>query len=107
VNVTATSEKLAEALRKTEKSIATCKELSQPISPDCTIGRITRMDAINNKTIYENALRKAEDKHNKLLFLMDQAGKEDFGLCRKCKHPIPLERILITPESFFCVKCAV
>lgn len=107
MNVTAISEKLAEALRKTEKSIATYKELSQPISPDCAIGRITRMDAINNKTIYENALRKAEDKRNKLLFLMDQVDKEDFGLCRKCKHPIPLERILIKPESFFCVKCAV
>lgn len=64
MNATAISEKVAEALRKTEKSIVTYKELSQPISPDCAIGRITRMDAINNKTIYENALRKAEDKRN-------------------------------------------
>ena len=42
------------------------KELTKPIEPDCAIGRVSRMDAINNKSINEAALRKAEDKLKKI-----------------------------------------
>ena len=32
-------------------------ELTKPIAPDCAIGRVSRMDAINNKSINEASLR--------------------------------------------------
>ncbi|MEY8849362.1 hypothetical protein AB9K26_11130 [Psychroserpens sp. XS_ASV72] len=48
-------EKIKQAIEaeilKTEKSIAEYKELTQPIPPSEAIGRVSRMDAINNKTI--------------------------------------------------------
>ena len=57
-------EKIIQEIDKTKKSIIELKELTSPIAPDCAIGRISRMDAINNKTINEAALRKAENKLN-------------------------------------------
>jgi len=30
---------------------------------------------------------------------------EDFGICEECGEPIPIERLLIVPESDMCVNC--
>ena len=39
-------------------------ELCKPIAPENSIGRVSRMDAINNKSVVEAALRVAIKKAN-------------------------------------------
>lgn len=97
---------LKKEILKTEALIEEYKELTQPIAPDCAIGCVSRMDAINNKSVTEAALRQAEGKLNNLNRVLSQIGSEEFGLCLKCKQPIPIGRILIRPESLYCVRCA-
>jgi len=99
-------EKILQEIEKTKNSIVELKELTQPISPDCAIGRISRMDAINNKTINEAALRKAENKLKGLTNAHLNMNDADFGKCARCKNDIPLGRILLMPQSRFCVHCA-
>jgi len=93
-------------IEKTRKSISEYDEITKPIEPENAIGRISRMDAINNKSVVEAALRQAREKLKKLEFVITRLGKEDFGICAKCKNPIPSGRILLVPESIFCVHCA-
>jgi len=97
---------LQQEISKTEELIKEYKEMTQPIAPDCAIGRVSRMDAINNKSVTEAALRQAEGKLNNLNRVLSQIGSKEFGLCLKCKQPIPVGRILIRPESLYCVRCA-
>jgi len=99
-------QKLIDEISKTEELIIEYKELTKPIAPDCAIGRISRMDAINNKSVVEASLRQTESKLRNLKRVFSQFGSEEFGICLKCKKPIPLGRILIRPESLFCVNCA-
>lgn len=96
---------ISKELNETLISINEYKELTKPISPENSIGRISRMDAINNKSVMEESLRKLEAKYEKLKFIKTQTQNEDFGMCLKCKNEIPLGRIMIIPESRFCVKC--
>jgi DnaK suppressor protein len=91
---------------KTSLQIEGYKENTQPISPENAIGRISRMDAINNKSVAEAALRQAEDKLGKLKTVLGKVGSPEFGICVRCKNEIPLGRILIRPESLLCVHCA-
>ena len=91
---------------KTQASISKYKELTKPIAPENAIGRISRMDAINNKTVNEAALRKAEHKLGNLKVALSNIHDTDFGLCSKCKSQIPIGRILLMPQSRFCVNCA-
>lgn len=95
-----------EEITKTNKSIADYKEITKPISPENAIGRISRMDAINNKSVAEAALRQAESKLKNLHLVLDSIEDKDFGLCLKCQKPIPIGRILLMPQSRFCVNCA-
>lgn len=98
--------KILQEIEATERSIIELRDLTKPIAPDCAIGRVSRMDAINNKTINEQALRKAENKLKGLQITLQNIDSLDFGLCAKCKNEIPLGRILLMPHSRFCVHCA-
>ena len=93
-------------ISKTERSITEFKEITKPIAPDVAIGRVSRMDAINNKSVAEAGLRLAEIKLKNLNRVLSQIASKDFGLCLKCNQPITLGRILIRPQSLLCVKCA-
>ena len=93
-------------IEKTENSVEMYREITKPITPDAAIGRISRMDAINNKSVREASLRQAEEKLNGLKRVFSQLGEEGFGLCQRCQIPIPIKRILVRPESVFCVNCA-
>lgn len=93
-------------IHKTEKKIAQYEEMSKPVAPDNAIGRVSRMDAINNKGVVDAALRKARERLKGLERNLGNLGTDEFGKCPKCKVKIPIERILLAPESSFCVNCA-
>ena len=86
--------------------VAQYRDLTKPIAPENAIGRVSRMDAINNKSVNEASLRQAKLKLHSLNRALDSIDNPDFGICRKCKNPIPVGRILIRPESVLCVNCA-
>ena len=75
-------------------------------SPDNAIGRLTRMEAINSKSINEAALNHAKQTLSKMERALMMIDNPDFGLCRECEEPIPLGRLMIVPESDLCVQCA-
>jgi DnaK suppressor protein len=98
--------KIDESITATLTQLEELKELTKPISPNDAIGRISRMDAINNKTINDAALRRAEEKMKKLRFAQKRSEQNDFGICARCKNDIPAGRLLLMPESNRCVHCA-
>jgi len=99
-------EYLIKSKKKLLVKIEELKELTQPIAPDCAIGRVSRMDAINNKSVNEAALRTAEDKLKKINIALERVNDDDFGICIRCGKPIPIQRLVIMPESSMCVRCA-
>jgi len=106
MNEAETRNKIEAEIEKTLKLIAEYKEMSKPVAPDDAIGRVSRMDAINNRSITELALRKAEEKLRALDQVLSKVGTEDFGRCVRCRREIPIGRIMFRPESLFCVNCA-
>lgn len=97
---------LDREIKKTEAVIEEYKESSGPVAPDDAIGRVSRMDAINNKSITEAALRNAEEKLLKLRHMKDNIDSPDFGQCARCGNKIPPGRLILKPESPYCVRCA-
>lgn len=97
---------LKREIEKTKEIIEEYKEMVKPEAPDVAIGRVSRMDAINNRSVVEAALRQAESKLVNLNRVLESLDHEDFGKCKGCHQPIPIQRVLIRPESLYCVKCA-
>lgn len=93
-------------IKKTRDSVKSYQELTKPIAPENAIGRISRMDAINNKSVNEAALLQSEQKLKNLEIALSNINEPDFGICSKCNNPIPIGRIMLIPQSRFCVNCA-
>lgn len=98
--------RIEEELLSTLKKVEEYRELTKPISPENAIGRVSRMDAINNKSINEVALKNAELKLNNLKVALSKIDDPDFGICRKCNTNIPLGRLLLMPQVVTCVNCS-
>ena len=82
------------------------KLLTIPIEPENAIGRISRMDAINNKSINDRMLRKAKEKLKKLNLALSRINEKEFGMCINCNKLINENRLMLMPEVVGCVKCA-
>ncbi len=98
--------KIKTAIILTEEKIKGMESMAEPITPENSIGRISRMDAINNKSVVEAALRTARKRLNSLKLAVSKVEDENFGLCSMCKNPIPAARLMYMPESTRCVRCA-
>jgi len=97
---------IREKIKVQKKNMIFYKELIKPIPPDNAIGRLTRMEAISNKSINEAALGEAKHTLSRLERALKMTDDPDFGLCRVCEEMIPFARLMIMPESDLCVQCA-
>ena len=66
-------------------------KITKPISPENSIGRVSRMDAINNKSVVEAALRNAEKKLKGLKIILSKIQNDDFGICINARQKFLLK----------------
>ena len=98
--------RLKELLQSSQQDVIDLEKLTEPIKPENSLGRISRMDAINNKSVAEAALRNKKKKIAQMKYALSNLDKEGFGLCENCKRPIQTARLIYMPESTKCVRCA-
>ena len=98
--------KIIEKIAETEKKVKGMEESSKPISPENSIGRVSRMDAINNKGVSDAALRNAKRQLNSLQLALTKVASPNFGNCSNCKKTIQPARLMFMPQSTLCVRCA-
>lgn len=93
-------------IESTQKTVEKFREITKPIAPENSIGRVSRMDAINNKGVNDSTLNMAELKLKNLEIAITKINETDFGKCRRCNNQIPIGRILLLPQVTICVNCA-
>ena len=98
--------KIIAEISKAEFDIKEMEKMAQPITPENSIGRVSRMDAINNKSVVDAALRTKRAKLTKLKVALNKIDEENFGNCAMCNRPIQPMRLMFMPESTRCVRCA-
>lgn len=97
---------IEKEIQSTLKKVDMYRDLAKPLAPENAIGRVSRMDAINNQSTMNAALKQAELKLEKLELVLQKIGSNDFGICLKCHQTIPPQRIILMPQSQLCVRCA-
>ncbi len=98
--------KIEEEIEAQRTLIASLLETSKPVAPDNAVGRLSRMEALNDRAVSEASLNAARNKLLRLETALGKVDEPDFGICVGCDHPIPPGRILLMPEATLCVPCA-
>jgi len=99
-------EKIIKDIEQLIHDIEDLKEKTKPIPPENSLGRLTRLEAMGEKSVNEAMLNKSEQRLKKLLFVKDRVDCDDFGCCNICDEKINYERLKILPETTVCIECA-
>lgn len=97
--------KIINDIKDIQKTIKALTEFTQPIAPDCALGCDIREEMIGEQEVSATTLHNSEIKLNKLKYALSTIDKEDYGLCKECDEEIVFGRLMIIPESVYCVDC--
>ncbi|MDA3851077.1 MAG: TraR/DksA C4-type zinc finger protein [Spirochaetaceae bacterium] len=99
-------ELITRSIKELQESIEYLTVATQPIEPNIAIGRLTRMEAIGEKSVNEAMQINTEKRLERLRNALDRLDKGNYGICFVCHKPIPFARLQAVPESLKCVPCA-
>lgn len=88
-----------------ETLLALSEESARPVDLDQPIGRISRIDAIQQQSMAQanrhgHTIRLAQVRAA-LAALQD----DEYGYCKSCDEPIGYPRLSVRPEAAFCLRC--
>ena len=86
--------------------ILSLEEKTKPIAPDCSLGRLTRLEAMGEQDVANKVLDEARVRFTRLNNALQRIDKPMFGICIECEENIGFGRMSVRPESVRCVDCA-
>lgn len=76
-----------------------------PVDLDQPIGRITRMDAIQQQQMADGHRRRLETRLLQVRAALASMDNGSYGICNRCEEEITLKRLRARPESPLCLGC--
>ena len=95
---------LADRVRL-EENLQLTKEGSKPVDLRTPIGRLSRMDAIQQQQMTKAGRATLGIKLRQVRASLEAYRKGDYGYCRSCDEPIGYPRLKARPEAPFCLSC--
>lgn len=80
-------------------------EGTKPVGLDQPIGRLTRMDAMQQQSMTSAGRRDADIRLKQVEQALVAVERGLYGLCRRCDEPIGYKRLSARPESPYCLGC--
>ena len=99
-------ERLEELEREIREDMDANPEDSGVVELDSSIGRLSRMDALQNQQMALELKRRQENQLLRIENAFKRLAKGQYGLCGKCKKPIEEDRLEVFPDAVTCVRCA-
>ena len=93
---------LGDQLRE---GLAATTEESRPVDLGLPIGRLSRMEAIQQQNMAKAGRRNCEIRLRQVEMALKAMDAGEYGICRRCEEPIGLRRLEVRPESPFCIEC--
>jgi DnaK suppressor protein len=99
-------DRILDEIAETEERIMGLEKATEAVAPDKGLGRLSRLEAMSDKSVNDAALAEARHRLEDLEVALTKVYQRDFGICVTCRQPIGLERITALPHASQCVACA-
>ena len=100
------SGRLGELQTELEAALEESRKASKPVELDQqSVGRLSRMDAIQQQQMADAAKRNQELRLRRVQAALEAVDEGEYGFCRRCEEPIGYPRLRAQPESPFCISC--
>ncbi len=85
--------------------IADTGEAVEPVDLDEPIGRLSRMDAMQQQQMQAANRQAAQRRRQQVLAALGRLTAGEYGDCQSCGEPIGYPRLSVSPEAPFCFDC--
>lgn len=99
-------ERLEALALEVNQALTASKGSADVVELDTAIGRLSRMDAMQNQQMALELRRRQENQLLRIQNALKRMDQGRYGLCGKCKKPIAEERLETSPDVVMCVRCA-
>jgi DnaK suppressor protein len=100
---------LRDALRALREELVAYEEASragaQPVDLEEPIGRLTRIDAIQQQKLTQVARARSEVRLKQVDAALRRLESGTYGTCGRCGDDIEIERLRARPEAPICLTC--
>lgn len=88
-----------------QKLLEDSSEGAQPVSLEEPIGRLSRMDALQQQSMVKANRRTAQTRLTRIETALGRYQEGEYGLCAECEEEIGYARLKARPETPFCIDC--
>ncbi|NCN39672.1 hypothetical protein GW916_00325 [bacterium] len=88
-----------------EVLIKSFEQGSKTVDLDEPIGRLTRMDAIQQQHLAKAKKHQAVQRINKIDEALKKISEGTYGICVGCEEVIDEKRLKAMPEALHCIEC--
>jgi DnaK suppressor protein len=78
---------------------------AQPVSLEEPIGRLSRMDAMQQQSMDQANRRTAQTRLTRTEAALRRHTSDEYGRCVECEEDIGYARLKAHPEAPFCIDC--
>ena len=78
---------------------------SRPVDLNEPIGRLSRMDAMQQQSMAKANRGAAELRLQRVEAALRRITADEYGNCLRCEEPVGLERLKVQPEAPLCIGC--
>ena len=89
------------------KEITDAKKTVSPLELDQSrVGRLTRMDAMQQQAITQAAARLSAMEEQRIQKALQRMTSGEYGYCMHCEEEIAEGRLRVEPSALTCIVCA-
>lgn len=88
-----------------EQRLSAIRTETQPVGLDLPIGRLSRMDAIQQQSMASGQRGRIEQDLQKVRAALLRLEQRTYGACLRCHESISYERLRIQPVAPLCFAC--
>jgi DnaK suppressor protein len=98
---------LHRSLTKLERSMKSNGAAARPrdLEQD-TVGRLSRVEALMSQGLTKTLAAREQAQLEQIVAALRRLEEGTYGACNGCGAPIPMERLMIYPETLACSTCA-
>ena len=97
--------KIEARIQELEEEMESTKQDREAISPDKSIGRLSRLDSMQMQQMAVGMNNRMKEELKQLKDALVRIDKGRYGICELCRKDIPMERLEFQLDATICVDC--
>lgn len=98
--------RLTSLQQEIEDGLDSNTQETEIVELDTAIGRLSRMDAMQNQQMALELKRRQEVRLQRVKNALKNIDRGKYGICGKCRKPIDESRLDVQPDAVMCIRCA-